>query len=140
MGAVFAELLQSESASGLSAAMALSVGIAVQNLPEGAIVSVPLNSDGYTKPRSFLLGALSGAVEPIGALLTVSLSEIAVPLLPFLLGTSAGAMIFAVLDCFFEQRESGEQSGDSGQSGKIAFCACFTAGFMLMMSLDVLLG
>ena len=82
VGAVYAELLCGTDMSGLSAAMALSIGIAVQNFPEGAIVSIPLYAEGMSKPKAFLLGALSGAVEPLGALLTILAAGIAVPLLP----------------------------------------------------------
>ncbi len=132
VGAIYAELLCSESSAGLSAAMALSIGIAVQNFPEGAIVSMPLYSSGKcSKPRSFMWGALSGAVEPLGALLTLLAAGLAVPLLPYLLGFAAGAMMYAVLDEFGD--------GMAG-SGATLWVMTFACGFVLMMSLDVLLG
>ena len=134
VGAVFAEVAYSSDASALSAAMALSLGIAIQNLPEGAIISVPLYADGVKRKKAFLLGVASGIVEPIGAVATIIAARIAVPILPFLLGVSAGAMIFAVLDCIF-QREYQQES-----RSKSLFSLCFSVGFTIMMSLDVLLG
>lgn len=131
VGAVYAELLCGTDMSGLSAAMALSIGIAVQNFPEGAIVSIPLYAEGMSKPKAFLLGALSGAVEPLGALLTILAAGIAVPLLPYLLGFAAGAMIYAVLDGFSD--------GIDKQSSAITMLT-FGVGFTVMMSLDVILG
>lgn len=133
VGAVFAELITQRTLSLLPAAMALSIGICVQNFPEGAIISIPLYSEGKSKSRSFLLGTASGAIEPVGALLTLIAAEQAACVLPFLLGSAAGAMIFAVIDTFFEQ-------GERGKSFKATFSVCFCLGFMLMMSLDVLLG
>ena len=112
-------------------AMALSIGIAVQDLPEGAIVSIPLFSDGYKKRNAFFLGSASGIVEPIGALITILAADIAVPLLPILLGFAAGAMIFAVLDGFFEF---------SGEKNRNFIIMSFALGFVVMMSLDVILG
>lgn len=134
VGAVFAEVMLFGDPASLSAAMALSIGIAVQNLPEGAIVSMPLYSEGLKKSRSFLLGAASGVVEPIGAIMTIIAAEIAVPMLPFLLAAAAGAMIFAVLDCIFQLER--QRSG----AAKPIFSLCFSTGFVIMMSLDVLLG
>ncbi len=131
VGAVFAELLCTNDMSGLSAAMALSIGIAVQNFPEGAIVSIPLYAEGMKKPKAFLLGTLSGAVEPLGAILTILAAGIAVPMLPFLLGFAAGAMIYAVLDGFSD--------GIDEQSNAVTMLT-FAAGFIVMMSLDVILG
>ena len=135
VGAVFAEALYFNDAGVFSAAMALAIGIAVQNLPEGAVVSIPFYSEGVKKSRAFLLGAASGVVEPIGAIGTILAARIAVPILPFLLGAAAGAMIFAVLDCIFE-REYRECDGWV----KAVFSLCFSSGFILMMSLDVMLG
>ncbi len=127
VGAIYAELLCTGKVTGLSAALALSIGIAVQNLPEGAIVSMPLHSGGYSKLKSFSCGVLSGVVEPLGALITILAAGIAVPILPYLLGFAAGAMMYAVL----------EEFGDG--AGTIWLLA-FSLGFVLMMSLDVLLG
>ncbi len=127
VGAIYAEILCGGPSVGLSAALALAIGIAVQNLPEGAIVSLPLYSEGHSKARSFLYGALSGAVEPLGALLTILAAGIAVPLLPYLLGFAAGAMMYAVLEEF-------------GDGAEALWIITFSCGFVLMMSLDVLLG
>ncbi len=133
VGAVFAEVLSDSSATHLSAAMALSIGIAVQNFPEGAIVSMPLYSNGTKKPKAFVLGALSGVVEPIGAFVTVLAAGIAVPLLPYLLGFAAGAMIYAVLDGFSSDE-------DISTDKKSTTILSFALGFLLMMCLDVILG
>lgn len=131
VGAIFAEILCGGSSVGLSAAMALSIGIAVQNLPEGAIVSMPLYAAGMKKSSAFACGVLSGVVEPIGAVLTILAAGIAVPLLPYLLGFAAGAMMYAVLEEF---------GGGNGERGRSLWVLSFAAGFVLMMSLDVLLG
>lgn len=130
VGAIYAEILCGSDAVGLSAAFALSIGIAVQNFPEGAIVSMPINAAGAGKFKAFVIGALSGAVEPLGALLTVLAAGIAVPLLPYLLSFAAGAMMYAVLEEF-----TGE-----GENGGALWVLAFSGGFVLMMSLDVLLG
>ena len=131
VGAIYADILCSGSADGLEAALALSIGIAVQNFPEGAIVSMPINSAGSGKLKSFAVGALSGAVEPVGALLTILAAGVAVPMLPYLLSFAAGAMMYAVLDEF---------SNPDDTDGGALWVLTFSAGFTLMMSLDVLLG
>ena len=128
VGAVFADILCNGELSGISAAMALSIGIAVQNIPEGAIMSVPIYAGGATKLRSFGIGVLSGAVEPVGAFLTILAAGIAVPLLPYLLGFAAGAMVYAVLDSF-----------DAGENKTVPMLT-FAMGFAVMMCLDVILG
>lgn len=130
VGAIYAEILCGGTAVGISAALALSIGIAVQNFPEGAIVSIPIKASGAGKLKAFAVGALSGAVEPLGAVLTVLAAGIAVPLLPYLLGFAAGAMMYAVLEEF---------TGD-GEGGGTFWVLAFAAGFVLMMSLDVFLG
>lgn len=130
VGAIYAEILCGAGTATLSAALALSIGITVQNIPEGAIISMPLYASGKGKLRSFILGALSGAVEPIGAVLTILAAGIAVPILPYLLGFAAGAMMYAVLEEFTEKGE-----GDMTP----VWILSFSAGFLLMMSLDVLL-
>ncbi len=127
VGAIYAEALCTGNVAALPAALALSIGIAVQNLPEGAIVSMPLHANGHSKLGSFTLGVLSGVVEPIGALLTILAAGIAVPILPYLLGFAAGAMMYAVLE------EFGDGAGN-------VWVMSFACGFVLMMSLDVLLG
>jgi ZIP family zinc transporter len=129
VGAVFAEALAVGSTEHFTAALVLSIGIAVQNLPEGAIISLPLYADGTKKIRAFTIGALSGIVEPVGAFITILAAGIAVPLLPYLLGFAAGAMIYAVLN---SEAEIDTQ--------KANYVISFSAGFLLMMCLDVLLG
>jgi ZIP family zinc transporter len=130
VGVVFAGMHTGETGLTLAAAFALAIGMAVQNIPEGAIISMPLYASGKGKLRSFILGALSGAVEPIGAVLTILAAGIAVPILPYLLGFAAGAMMYAVLEEFTEKGE-----GDMTP----VWILSFSAGFLLMMSLDVLL-
>lgn len=134
VGAVFAEILRTQQVlpSAMSAGFALSIGIAVQNFPEGAIVSLPLCARGKSKTRSFLWGVLSGVVEPLGAALTVLAAGIAVPLLPYLLGFAAGAMLYAVLDGFTDSNDTHSRSALTSLS--------FSVGFCVMMSLDVILG
>lgn len=138
VGAVFAEILRGSDApeTAMSAGFALSVGIAVQNFPEGAIVSVPLCARGKSKPRSFLWGALSGIVEPVGAVLTIFAAGIAIPLLPYLLGFAAGAMLYAVLDGFAENTVCEEEK----RWASAITALTFSVGFVAMMSLDVILG
>lgn len=128
VGAICAQMLRSAETSDAAAALALALGIAVQNIPEGAIVSIPLQKSGMSKPRAFFLGALSGAVEPLGALLTMLAAGLAVPLLPYLLGFAAGAMLYAVI----------EEASAKDPQGTL-WPLAFSLGFALMMSLDVLL-
>lgn len=116
----------------LAAALALSAGMAIQNFPEGAIVSMPLHSAGNSRRRSFLLGSLSGAVEPLAAGLTLMLASALVPALPYLLAFAAGAMIYVVVEELIPETQHGRHS-NVGTLG-------FTAGFVLMMVLDVIFG
>lgn len=113
-------------------AVALSLGIAIQNFPEGAIVSMPLRSVGNSKGKSFLMGTLSGLVEPIGTVITILLASIIVPILPYLLAFAAGAMMYVVVEELIPETQEGEHS-NLGTIG-------FAVGFALMMALDVLLG
>ena len=113
-------------------ALALSIGIAIQNLPEGAIISMPLRAEGASKKRAFLYGTLSGVVEPIGALLTILAASFIIPLLPYLLSFAAGAMMYVVVEELVPEMAEGEHS-DIGT-------ILFAVGFTLMMSLDVALG
>ena len=108
------------------------MGIAIQNFPEGAIVSAPLNSEGMSKKKSFLYGAMSGVVEPIGAILTILSTSLITPLLPYMLSFAAGAMIYVVVEELIPEAQAGEQSN----VGTIATAI----GFVLMMVLDVALG
>lgn len=131
-GAVFAGVLAKNSAVTLAGAFALSIGIAIQNFPEGAIVSLPLHSEGMNKGRSFLCGTLSGIVEPIAAGLTLLLADYVEAALPCLLAFAAGAMIYVVVEELIPENKKGEHSN----VGIIAFAL----GFVLMMILDVTLG
>ena len=94
----FAGVMTENSVISLAGALALSIGIAIQNFPEGAIISMPLQSHGLSKGKAFLYGAMSGIVEPIAAVITIFLTGIAVPLLPYLLSFAAGAMIYVVVE------------------------------------------
>lgn len=132
VGVVFAGAVQGGAGLSLAAAFALSIGIALQNLPEGAVISMPLASGGAGKWRSFLTGFLSGIVEPIGALLTIALTSLITPALPYILAFAAGAMIYVVVEELIPEAQSGEHS-NIGTIGA-------AAGFVLMMILDVALG
>ena len=132
MGAVYAGWLYGDSGITLAGALALSLGIAIQNFPEGAIISMPLKAEGLSNPCSFLYGTLSGAVEPVGAILTILLAGILVPVLPYALSFAAGAMIYVVVEELIPEMSAGRHSN----VGTILFAV----GFTLMMVLDVALG
>ena len=132
VGAVFAGWLSGGADISLSAALALSIGIAVQNFPEGAIISMPLRAEGLSRGRSFLYGAMSGAVEPIGAALTILLAGIIVPVLPYALSFAAGAMIYVVVEELIPEMSSGKHSNIG--------TVFFSIGFTLMMIFDVTFG
>lgn len=132
VGVALAAALDHSSYLSMAGAIALSVGIAIQNFPEGAIVSMPLRSAGNSKGKSFLIGTLSGVVEPIGAILTILLASFVLPILPYLLSFAAGAMMYVVVEELIPETQEGKHS-NSGTIG-------FAIGFMLMMALDVLLG
>ena len=132
VGVMFAGMLAENSGITMAGAFALSIGIAIQNFPEGAIISLPLKNEGMGKHRAFGLGALSGIVEPIGALITVLLYRFIVPVLPYLLAFAAGAMIYVVVEELIPESAEGEHS-NIGTIG-------FAAGFVIMMILDVALG
>ena len=116
----------------MSGAFALAIGIAIQNFPEGAVISLPLKSSSRSRKKAFLYGAASGIVEPIGAIITILLASYIVPLLPYLLSFAAGAMMYVVVEELIP--ESAE--GDHSNIGTIGFAV----GFMIMMILDVVLG
>ena len=97
-GVVFAGVLLDNVGLSFAGALALSIGIAIQNFPEGAIISIPLKAEGFSKPKAFFYGVLSGIVEPIAALITILLTNLVVPILPYLLPFAAGAMIYAVVE------------------------------------------
>ena len=132
IGVVYAGVLLGDHEISLGAAMVLSLGIAIQNFPEGAIISMPLQAEGESKPKAFLMGALSGVVEPLGAMLTILAAGLVVPIRPYLLSFAAGAMIYVVVEELIPEMSQGKHSN----LGTIAF----TAGFTLMMMLDVALG
>ena len=132
MGAVFAGLLAAGTEITLAAAFSLCIGIALQNFPEGAIISMPLKAEGNGKGKAFLYGALSGAVEPVAALVTVLFSQIILPALPYLLAFAAGAMIYVVVEELIPEANLTE-GGHTGTLGVMA-------GFLIMMILDVALG
>lgn len=131
VGVALAGALEHNSYMPMAAALALSIGIAIQNFPEGAIVSMPLRNAGNSRRKSFLMGTLSGIVEPIAAILTILLASIIVPILPYLLAFAAGAMIYVVVEELIPETQEGTHS-NMGTIG-------FAAGFLLMMALDVLL-
>ena len=132
VGVAFAGLIIGNAGITIAGALALAIGIAIQNIPEGAIISMPLKSDGMPKGKAFLRGVLSGIVEPIGAIITVLLTEIVVPVLPYLLSYAAGAMMYVVTsELVPEMRE-----GPKANIGTVGL----TLGFIIMMILDVALG
>lgn len=132
VGAVYAGLLAGNDQITAMGAMALSIGIAIQNFPEGAIISMPLRAQGMGRWKSLLYGALSGIVEPIGAVLTIWAAGTVVPILPYLLSFAAGAMMYVVIEELLPEM-AGEQKINIGT-------ILFTVGFVLMMVLDVALG
>ena len=132
VGVVYAAFLSGKSDISSAAAFALALGIAIQNFPEGAIISLPLRAKGESKFKAFMGGSLSGLVEPIGTILTIVASAIIVPVLPFTLGFAAGAMIYVVVEELIPEMSSGEHLD--------RVTVLFAAGFTLMMALDVALG
>lgn len=131
-GAVFAGLLTENATVTLTGAFALSIGIAIQNLPEGFIVSLPLRSEGGSRKKAFVSGMLSGIVEPIAAVVTILMASLVTPILPYLLSFAAGAMVYVVVEELIPEASEGEHS-NIGTIG-------FALGFVLMMILDVALG
>lgn len=132
VGVVYAGLLTGNEQITLMGALALSIGIAIQNFPEGAIISMPLRAAGMKKSKAFLYGILSGIVEPIAALLTIFATRFIEPALPYLLSFAAGSMIYVVVEELVPEMAEGEHSN----IGTIFFAV----GFTVMMSLDVALG
>ena len=132
VGAVVAGALNGDSGISMAAALALAMGMAIQNVPEGAIISLPLRADGMTRKRSWLHGSLSGIVEPISAGIMILLFEHISPMLPYLLAFSAGAMLYVVVEELIPETQQGKHS----DTGTITFAL----GFVLMMILDVALG
>lgn len=132
VGLVLAGAYYGNAEISMTSALVLSLGIAIQNLPEGAIISMPLKSEGLSKPKSFLYGVMSGIVEPIFGLITILLTELITPVLPYLLSFAAGAMIYVVVEELIPESQTGEHSNLATIS--------FVVGFILMMILDVALG
>ena len=132
VGVVYAGYLSGTAQITAAGALALSLGIAIQNFPEGAIISMPLRAEGMSKGRAFWGGVLSGIVEPIGAVLTILAASVIVPALPYLLSFAAGAMLYVVVEELIPEMSQGEHS-DIGT-------VFFAVGFSLMMVLDVALG
>ena len=132
VGVAFAGALENSAAVSFSGAAALSLGVALQNLPEGAIVSLPAAAEGCGKTRAFFTGVLSGAVEPVGALLAILLSSFSAPILPYMLSLSAGAMLVVVTGEMIPRAHEGEDAAHATVS--------LIVGFALMMLLDVALG
>ena len=116
----------------LSAALALAIGLAIQNFPEGAIISMPLKKEGFSKKKAFLYGIISGIVEPIAAYLTLIMANLLTPILPYLLSFAAGAMIYVVIEELIPESQDGKHSN-------LATIAV-AIGFTLMMILDIALG
>lgn len=132
VGVVFAGILFGNSSITVSGAFALAIGIAIQNFPEGAIISMPIVSTGIPKWKAFVYGILSGAVEPIGAVITILLTSLITPILPYILSFAAGAMIYVVVEELIPESQAGEHN-NIGTIG-------VAIGFALMMVLDVALG
>lgn len=132
VGVVFAGYLSGKGDISLAAAMALSLGIAIQDFPEGAIISMPLKAEDFSRKKAFLYGVLSGAVEPAASVLTLIFSGVVISVLPYLLSFAAGAMMFVVVEELIPEMSQGHHS-DIG-------VIMFTAGFTVMMALDVALG
>lgn len=132
VGVVFAGVLAGDANITMAGAFALAIGIAIQNFPEGAIVSMPLVGNGLSKKRAFAYGAGSGIVEPIAAALVIILTSLFIPILPFLLAFAAGAMLYVVAEELIPESQTGKHS-DIGTIG-------LAIGFVLMMVLDVALG
>ena len=132
VGAVYAGCMLGNTGISVAGAFALAVGIAIQNFPEGAIISMPLKSEGMSKSKAFLGGVISGAVEPLGAIITIMLANIIVPVMPYFLSFAAGAMIYVVVEELIPEMSHGSHSNIG--------TVFFAIGFSVMMILDVVLG
>ena len=132
VGVVYAGLISGSANMTAGGALALALGIAIQNFPEGAIISMPLFAEGKSRGRSFWLGVLSGAVEPVFGALTVVVAGLIVPAMPYLLSFAAGAMLYVVVEELIPEMSAGEHSNVG--------VVMFAVGFSLMMALDVALG
>lgn len=132
VGVTFAGALMQNAEITMAGAFALAIGIAIQNFPEGAIISMPLKTEGISKGKAFWYGAISGIVEPIGAIITILLTNMVIPILPYILSFAAGAMIYVVVEELIPESQVGEHS-NIGTIG-------VAIGFAIMMILDVVLG
>ena len=132
VGVMYAGLLAGNTKITAASALALSLGIAIQNFPEGAIISLPLRAEGESKGKAFFGGVLSGVVEPVGAVLTIIAAQLIIPALPYLLSFAAGAMLYVVVEELIPEMSQGEHSNIG--------TVFFAVGFSLMMVLDVALG
>ena len=132
VGVAFAGAMMKDSGITATAAMALAIGIAIQNFPEGAIISMPLCGEGMSKKKAFICGVLSGVVEPVGGFITILIAGIITPVLPYLLSFAAGAMMYVVIEELIPESQNGEHS-NIGTIGA-------AVGFALMMVLDIALG
>lgn len=132
VGVVYAGYLSGNTYISAGGALALALGIAIQNFPEGAIISMPLRAEGKSKAKAFLDGALSGAVEPVGTILTILAAGLIIPAMPYLLSFAAGAMMYVVVEELIPEMSEGEHSNIG--------VVMFAVGFTLMMALDVALG
>ena len=132
VGAVLAGAAEGHVGISTAGALAMSVGIAIQNVPEGAIISMPMRAAGNSRWRSFVIGSLSGAVEPLGGLAVILLTAWLTPAMPYLLAFAAGAMLYVVIEELIPEASTGEHSNMSTVG--------FALGFVLMMTLDVVLG
>ena len=132
VGVVLAGGLMGNETISIAGAFALAIGIAIQNFPEGAIISMPLRAEGISKGKAFMYGVLSGIVEPIAAIVTILLASFVEPILPYLLAFAAGAMIYVVVEELIPESQEGEHS-NIGTIG-------VAIGFVIMMILDVALG
>ena len=132
IGVVFAGAEEGVTGLTMAGALAVSIGIAIQNIPEGAIISMPMRAAGNSRWRSFLIGSLSGAVEPVGGLAVVLLASMMTPVLPYMLAFAAGAMFYVVIEELIPEASEGEHSNLSTIG--------FAIGFVLMMVLDVVMG
>ena len=131
VGVVYAGWIAGNKDISIMSALVLSIGIAIQNIPEGAVISMPLHAQGVPKKKAFAYGVLSGAVEPAGAIITIVLSGIIIPALPYLLSFAAGAMLYVVIEELIPEMSQGKHTNIS--------TIMFAAGFSLMMVLDVAL-
>ncbi len=132
VGVVYAGWLSGNSTISAMGALALALGIALQNFPEGAIISMPLRAEGMSKGKAFVYGMLSGAIEPVGALLMIGAGQLLTPWLPYFLSFAAGAMIYVVVEELIPEMSQGDHSNIG--------TLFFAAGFSIMMALDVALG